>query len=136
MREKEENNRIFYNLGKIVLAAGVIFLTVLAIRGTDWLLARPSCIFFRTVGWYCPGCGGTRAFVALMRGNILESLRYHPVVFYGLTVFLWFMAAGFINKHGILKDIYVPDLLKWIYGGIGLLLGQWIIKNVLLYLGR
>ncbi|MBR3224540.1 MAG: DUF2752 domain-containing protein [Atopobiaceae bacterium] len=29
---------------------------------------------------YCPACGGTRALIALSECNILESLRYNPMV--------------------------------------------------------
>ena len=30
-------------------------------------------------GIYCPGCGGTRALIALMEGDPYQSLRYNPV---------------------------------------------------------
>ena len=29
---------------------------------------------------YCPGCGGTRALIALARGQMGAALRYHPPV--------------------------------------------------------
>ena len=29
---------------------------------------------------YCPGCGGTRALIALARGQLGTALRYHPPV--------------------------------------------------------
>ena len=40
-----------------------------------------DCSIRRTLGIYCPGCGGTRAAKALLKGNILLSLKYNPIVF-------------------------------------------------------
>ena len=38
-----------------------------------------ECSFHAKHQLYCPGCGGTRAAIALLRGEILESLRYNPI---------------------------------------------------------
>ncbi|MBK7669466.1 MAG: DUF2752 domain-containing protein [Sphingobacteriaceae bacterium] len=46
----------------------------------------------------CPGCGMTRAFFALIRGNLMESLSYNP----GLIPFLITVTALLIQlklKH-------------------------------------
>ena len=36
-----------------------------------------SCRIASTLHIYCPGCGGSRALSALLRGKILSSLRYY-----------------------------------------------------------
>lgn len=49
----------------------------------------PECIF--RVNWeiYCPGCGGTRALLALMQGEIIQSIKYNPITFlFLIDVFL------------------------------------------------
>lgn len=58
----------------------------------------PGCFFKSTFGIDCPGCGMTRAFFALMKGEIGESLYYNP----GLIPFLITLIALFIQlkvKH-------------------------------------
>ena len=46
------------------------------------------CIAKVSTGYPCPGCGMTRAVVNLGNGEMLESLRFHPlgVVLVGATV--------------------------------------------------
>ena len=58
------------------------------------LFLGTSCIFASTTGLPCPGCGWTRAFFALLEGNIMESLRLYPllipcIVFICLYAVLW-----------------------------------------------
>lgn len=38
-------------------------------------ITLPPCIYYTTAHIYCPGCGFTRSLEALLRGDILLSLR-------------------------------------------------------------
>ena len=49
-----------------------------------------GCIMHDLVHIYCPLCGGTRAFVALCRGQLWQSLQYHPLALYFALGFLMF----------------------------------------------
>ena len=54
------------------------------------VLHRPTIAYCRL--WarhhiYCPGCGGTRAVIALFHGQLLRSFYYHPAV--PLAVGVW-----------------------------------------------
>ena len=40
------------------------------------------CAFHLLTGFYCPGCGGTRAVVYLLQGQIGRSFQYHPLIPY------------------------------------------------------
>ena len=55
------------------------------------------CLFHLLTGLYCPGCGGTRAFRALLAGNLLLSIRYHPLVAYMAVVLTKSTQAIWIN---------------------------------------
>ena len=49
-----------------------------------WILreGRIPCLFHELTGFYCPGCGGTRAVLALLAGHPVLSFLYHPLVPY------------------------------------------------------
>lgn len=47
----------------------------------DWLEKRQAPCFYKSAfGIECPGCGMQRAFIALLRGNLIESLRLYPAL--------------------------------------------------------
>jgi hypothetical protein len=75
---------------------------LLAVLGRDFarealsLLPGPGlCVFHVFTGWECPGCGMTRAFLALGRGAIAEAIRLNalaPALFGGGL--LWLARPG------------------------------------------
>jgi len=40
----------------------------------------PVCPIRALTGWLCPGCGGTRAIAALLRGDLVGALRLNGLV--------------------------------------------------------
>ncbi len=47
----------------------------------EWLQNHLTpCFFKSTFGFDCPGCGMQRAFISLLKGNLSESLHYHPAL--------------------------------------------------------
>jgi hypothetical protein len=38
------------------------------------------CFFKSTLGIECPGCGMQRAFIALLKGDLYQSLYYQPAL--------------------------------------------------------
>ena len=65
--------------------AAWVTLAALAAAYFIWRFALGAPTISRCWVWehwhvYCPGCGGTRALIALARGQLGAALRYHPPV--------------------------------------------------------
>lgn len=67
--------------------AGAAALGGVFVAGSAWLfntspyshhLGLP-CPFLATTGWYCPGCGATRAFYSLMHGDVTTAFKMNAV---------------------------------------------------------
>jgi hypothetical protein len=54
----------------------------------------PLCPMAGTFGVPCPGCGLTRATLALLRGDIHAALHFHPLVWLLAPLFIGFMLAA------------------------------------------
>ncbi len=98
------------------------------------LLGITECRFKQVTGFYCPGCGGTRAVKALLSGHIIKAIIYHPFVPYCL--FMWIIYEG---SH-ILEMLHVPKIKgmkfenAYAYFGIYIIFINWILKNFILFL--
>lgn len=95
-------------------------------------LHRLPCFVNQWTGYYCPGCGGTRAFWALLEGNFRQSFLCHPVVLYGAVLYVWFMVSHtieYMTKGRIRIAMRYTD--RYLYGALGIILVQWIVKNLL-----
>jgi hypothetical protein len=87
-----EHRRLFLNyigVNAALLAFTAIFVT-LALTG---VIRAGGCLCVRLFHLYCPACGGTRATLALLRGELLHSLAYNPAIFVGAAVGLYLEVA-------------------------------------------
>lgn len=95
--------------------------------------AIPPCALHQATGYYCPGCGGTRAFVALCHGKVLTSLYYHPIVCYGTAVGGWFLLSQTIERLSRKKvaiGMHYRDVYLWI--ALVIVVLNCLVKNLVL----
>ncbi|MBI3161522.1 MAG: DUF2752 domain-containing protein, partial [Chloroflexi bacterium] len=88
--EKAWHTPAFSNLlenrreGLIIAGAGVLHLGLSLAGLSGW-----SCPILAATGIPCPGCGLTRASMALIRGDVAGSIQTHafaPVLLFAFTV--------------------------------------------------
>lgn len=81
---------------------------------------------------YCPGCGGTRAFLAITHGHIIKSLYYNPIIFLLIIDIFAMNILSFIDKKnsGSCKILHYKikyNIILLILWGI-----YFIVRNFLL----
>lgn len=126
-------DRCFYIIGWVCLGLGALAAVAVRLGLLRLLGGIPPCALHRMTGFYCPGCGGTRAVTALLHGEILISLYYHPVVVYTAAVGGWFMLSQTIERlsHGKLKiGLHYRDLYLWI--ALAIVVLNCLVKNLML----
>jgi hypothetical protein len=88
---------------------------------------------YALTGYYCPGCGGTRAANALFHGHLLQSIKYHPVVIYTVVLFSVYIISHTI---GLVTRDKVPSMKFrpiYFYVMIVIILVQWAVKNYIFF---
>ncbi len=92
----------------------------------------PPCMWLSVLGIYCPGCGGTRAVMALLHGDFLLSLWYHPLVMYTVVIFGGFMLTQTLERLKLFGIRGWKFHVWHMIGAVVIMTVNFIGKNVLL----
>lgn len=90
-----------------------------------------ACVFFERWHIYCPGCGATRAVLAMVNGYWLKSLYYHPAVLttmLSLEIYILSQTIWRIRKK---RGFVLHYSEKWIWCMILLMVCNCIVRNLL-----
>lgn len=75
-------NSSLINYQKIAVIVSIVTITAI------YFFINPAeknlgvqCLFFKATGLFCPGCGGQRAFHALLHGNFEQAFDFNPLIF-------------------------------------------------------
>ena len=136
-RQSEEQTAQFFRLG-------LFLLPLLLIGGPLYLFGLPylrgiipaDCVFLQLTGYYCPGCGGTRSLYLLLHGRPLLAIWYHPFLMYVIILWAVFMLTNAIERLSKGRwQIGLQYRHRYIVIGLIMLFVNFIIRDVLLYLG-
>ena len=131
MKPEPQMNRYFYIAGWILMALFAMGAAVIHIKGKTILNYVPPCMFHRVTGYYCPGCGGTRAVFTFFRGDIVRAFKFHPFVPYTIILGGWFMLSQTIQRlSGDRIKIGMNFRIVYLWIALGIIALNWIIKNM------
>jgi hypothetical protein len=131
-----------YHVVILALACGVMGLAlILSVRNSTEVLLPivgvplpELCMSKRYLGFDCPGCGLTRCFISLARGDLTAAWRYNPA---GLWLFgmmvaqIPFRAVQLVRIRRGLAELATGYWAQWLFGILGVLLvGQWLLRLV------
>ena len=76
----------------------VIVTLLIKLYDIDLVKIIPAhCILYENYEFYSTGCGGTRACMALIHGNYIESIRYYPAIIYLVVLFIYYFIMNIIS---------------------------------------
>ena len=90
-----------------VAVAGIAVFYLLAQRGIGI-----GCLFHEITGLQCPGCGNSRAALALLRLDVVGALRYNLLFPLEFSYLLWVLCHG---SMAYLKSGRFRYLPKWVW---------------------
>ena len=114
----------------------LLSLLVVCLAGMMYLLFENyhigiPCPIYEVTHYYCPGCGITRALVALVHGNFLQAFRYNMLVIILLPFALPLLGNSYccwLRGNQNLWAKRIPNVI-W-YGVIVLALLFGILRNL------
>lgn len=117
----------------------MLFLSLACILLYHWLrvrlpIFRLPCLLHALTGYYCPGCGGTRAVYALLHLHPIRSFLYHPLVPYAAAVYGWFMLSQTVERltrHRLHIGMHAHT--GWLWGALVIVIVNVLVRNGALF---
>jgi len=82
-----------------------VLASVAGLFGLAGAVHFPMCPLASSFGIPCPGCGLTRATLALLHGDVQAALHFHPLVFVLAPLFIGFVGSAALE---LLQDPTKP----------------------------
>jgi len=106
--------KISYVKQKLLITLGILAYAVV-------LYVLPvSCVFKEIFGFKCPGCGMTRALLAVLCGNFKLAFGFHWMVWSLPFLYLCFLYDGRLFKNKVLNMVFyavigIGFIANWIF---------------------
>lgn len=113
---------------------GGVFLGTVLLWNALGQPSLPVCWFYTKWHIYCPGCGGTRAFLALLGGRLLDSLWFHPAVLVGVASVAAYLVTQTLWRLRGQRGWVLCWSDKWLRGILGLMGLHCVVHNLLWFI--
>ena len=134
LRDMDIEHLILYRICIVLLPFMIGGTLLFVFFGDKILAAGGECVFKKISGFYCLGCGGTRAFNYLVHLHILKSFFYHPLVPYTYFAYFFYTINSFLYRHNK-KCIAKLSHFLLIYIGLGIQVINFLVKNIFIFYG-
>jgi|SRR5699024_4449720 len=101
-------------IGIVLVALGILYLKVIS----PVFHIHIPCVFKKITGLDCPGCGMTRAALAMLDGDFYQAFRFNMLVFVLAPIYLLYLYFEGKNKQ---------RSSKYLMGGMLILSGLFFI---------
>lgn len=110
----------------LVIGASLLLRLILIENERFFRSLSPGCMVHRVTGLHCPGCGGTRAFFAFLKGDIATSWRMNPLFLSSVGIGLIFLILFITDRRW-----GRPKWLRWLR--VSAKTGWWTLGFCLLF---
>ncbi len=108
----------------LIFTGALLACTVLmSLTSEYWTALVPKCYIYEMTGIYCPGCGGTRSVLALLKGQVWTAFKYNPGVIVLVLTALFAILGKIFNKK------ILPEALSFWVVLIVILFAYYILRN-------
>lgn len=96
----------------------------------------PLCPVAGTFGVPCPGCGLTRATLALLRGDVHAAFQFHPLVWLLGPLFVGFVAVAVLELVREPARARRPPRISWSSRGVSVIAIFVLVVSLSVWLAR
>lgn len=115
----------------IIFGVPALLLVIFLLRKQipEWSAILGKCTFHEVTGLNCPGCGNTRSVKALLRGDILLSLRNNISIPFLLLTGAVFYIENLLRVLGKPVRLFPRNAAFW-YTILALFMIYFVVRNV------
>ena len=90
----------------------------------------PPCLLYKWTGYYCAGCGSTRATHHLLHGRVWAAFRFNPLYLLVLPFFAYEFGRLVVRTVRPRPFIWRAVNPLWIWGPAAVIMTFWVARNL------